>query len=551
MLQTISALNEIPMDANWQKIGGNPFTATLSLHQENGVIGGDYANTFSTADALIGLSGQPLYRLGSLIKASRGFDFLFNQQHDDGGWGDPLTTSDAILAIFAAGWDPSTSTTEMGDPVSALASMIELGFSNDPETLAKTITALSVTNLDPINITGVNLVDKLKNTFETVSASFGDPASSKDQAYGIIGLTAASKSLPAGALSTLLDLKQSDGGWPLTSGGSSSAYPTALAIQALLAAGESPESATIQEALDYLSNTQLTDGGWGDSLSTSTVVMALNALGLEPETWITKQGHTPITALTGYQKTNGSFVVDWNSSSDNSSATIAALRALFSGSDLLQSNLPSGDYAGLVVDSGDAEPETACLKLSDTSISGLDLLDESGFSYNADEGFISSIMDISNPEGETNYWSYWHWNGQTWVFNNTGLNDSNVLPGTIEAWHFTSWERFPSLPPDIIPNLSEICNTTVLKNYAVEPYLDYTDLFQTHSGQSYQVATQSTATEEAVSSSPPEDGYTESTPMITAQEETPIRSVLPFIIIGAVGLVVLVVVILVAVKRRK
>lgn len=551
MLQVIAALDEIPMDGNWQKMGGNPYNAVLSLVQEDGRIGGDYANAYSTADALIGLSGQPLYKLGTLVKTSQAFDFLLNQQHADGGWGDLLPTIDAFLAIVATGWDPSTVSMGEGDPLSALVSMITPGFSDDPEIITKTIAAISISSLDPTNINETNLVNELKEIFNPATATFGDPASTKDQAYGILGLAAAGESLPTGALSSLLGLQHSDGGWPINSDGDSSPYPTALAIQALLAAGEAEDAEPIQDALSYLSISQHADGGWGDSLSTSAVIMALNALGINPESWITETGHSPITALNGYQKTNGSFVVDWNSSSDNLSATTAALRALFSGSNLLPENLPKGQFAGLVIDSGDSELETACVPLTDGLISGLDLLAASGFSYNADEGFISSIMDISNPDGETNYWSYWHWDGQTWVFNNIGLNDSNVLPGTIEAWHFTSWERFPSLPPDVVADLGEICNTSVLKNYAIEPNLNYTDLFHARSGQNYTIAAESKATAEPTPTSILNDTNLESTQTPAVQKDAPARSILPLVIIGSVGLVVLVIVILIYVKKHK
>ena len=89
---------------------------------------------------------------------------------------------------------------------------------------------------------------------------------------------------------------------------------------------------------------------------------------------------------------------------------------------------------------------------------------------------MNSIMGIENPEGETLYWSYWYYDGREWAFQMTGSGESLVLPGSIEAWHFTSWERFPSLPPDIIPDLSEICEMEVLKDYSAQPYLSFGDL---------------------------------------------------------------------------
>ncbi len=549
MLQTIAAMNDLPMGANWQQEGGNPYTTLSALQQDNGMIGGDYANAYSTADALIGLSGRPVFNLGTLVKVNQAFDFLFNIQTNTGGWDDLQQTSDAILAIFTAGWDPTSVMADGHNPVVALGALVASDISDSPEVIAKTIQAAHVSNLDPQNINGVDLVDTLNSTFNSDTSMFGGPGSTVDQAYGILGLAAAGHELPNGVNASLIALQNVDGGWPTSAGGDSSALPTALAIQALMALGETPDSTEIQSALSYLVNSQFPDGGWGDSLSTAEVIMALNILGQTPDTWITEQGHTPITALIQYQNAKGAFVLDWRTAAADFSATTAALRSLFSGSELLGSDNPITNVAGLVIDSGDAEPQNACIPIAGEPISGLDMLDASGMPYDADEGFINSINEISNPEGETNYWSYWHWDGKAWVFNNTGINDSDVLPGTIEAWHFTSWERFPSLPPDVAPSLSDICNEPVLKNYTVTPFIDYSDLFKAKAVQDYQTVTESTASQGDTPTSEPEGIATEM-PTEAAQDQAPVRSVLPIIIIGVVALVVLIVIVSIVTKRR-
>ena len=108
ILQAISSLGQSPIDETWQEADGNPETALLAIQQESGAIGGDYANAFSTADAIVALSGQDLFDLGYLIDASQSFDYIISQQAEDGGWGTVGQTLDIILALQAAGWDSKT-----------------------------------------------------------------------------------------------------------------------------------------------------------------------------------------------------------------------------------------------------------------------------------------------------------------------------------------------------------------------------------------------------------------------------------------------------------
>ena len=55
---------------------------------------------------------------------------------------------------------------------------------------------------------------------------------------------------------------------------------TALAVQALLAAGETADNTAVQNGLGYLQSMLSSAGGWGDSSTTAYAIMALNALGI-------------------------------------------------------------------------------------------------------------------------------------------------------------------------------------------------------------------------------------------------------------------------------
>ena len=172
---------------------------------------------------------------------------------------------------------------------------------------------------------------------------------------------------------------------------------------------------------------------------------------------------------------------------------------------------------------------------------------------------MNSILGVSNPEGETNYWSYWQWNGREWQFKNVGAGESSILPGSIEGWHFTSWEVFPSLPPDFVPNLDEICETDTLKNYTIQPFLNYQDLPSAISQDAPEPEVNIDETDEEPSpTSLPEQTPTESSssniandPTQNFEDEQPERSLLPIFIIAGIGIVLVIMALLVLQKTRQ
>ena len=206
--------------------------------------------------------------------------------------------------------------------------------------------------------------------------------------------------------------------------------------------------------------------------------------------------------------------------------------AVLSGSYIVHREILDGiNHAGLIISPNDADITSSCVSFNAASITGFELLDRSETVYAIQDGFINSIMDITNPQGGTMYWSYWRWNGREWTFNNTGTANSVVYPGSIEAWLFTSWEVFPSLPPNYIPNLNQICNQIVLKNYSDQPYLNYWDLNPT----SVLLMDEHSELDESIQDEPVEESG---------------RSILPLIIIGVVGVIVLIIILTVLIKKK-
>jgi len=559
MLQAISALGQLPIDENWRLHEGNPYTALLALQQDNGAIGGDYANAYSTADAILGLSGEPLFNLGSLKRISNAFGFIFDAQGSDGGWETVGQTIDVVLALRAAGWDPNSVLLEGETSLSYITNNLTSYIESGADAIGKSILGIVAMGENPSNVNGINLVSELTTTYDEENGGFGKADNTWHQALAILGLYAAANPIPEDAVRILVNLQQEDGGWEYSSGLGTSPDNTALVVQALLVSGMSADNPIIQSAIAYLKSTQTADGDWGDSSNTAYALMAINALDLSPHEWTTETGKAPLPSLFSYQKANGAFVYNWEYTDDNLLSTTAALMAALS-SDYLVTAPTASDvhYAALVVDPGEGDVTTVCVSFEEESLTGFEFLDASEIDYEVEEGFLTSIMGTGNSEGGTLYWSYWYFDGREWNFYNTGAGDTLVTPSVIQGWHLTSWEQFPSPPPDLIPNLSRICGIEILKDVTVQPYLNYDTVTYPFEVQESSALLESTEesipseeiSEDIVEESPTSEGEitADETETISSKEEL---SNLPLYIIVGVGVIIVIVILILFWKRKE
>lgn len=240
----------------------------------------------------------------------QGAAFIYSTIRADGAYGSdsPGQNMDAILAIRAAGYDPSLDMLPGGQtPVDYLEA--QAAAVPSAGAAAKGALAAEALGLDPTNVNGTDLIATVTGALDSATGRYASDDFS--QALAIIGLACTGNDVDAGAITALRNTQVDDGGWGF--GGASDADTTALAAQALTAADVDATDPDLTAALDYLKATQNDDGGWGfdgasNTSSTAFAVQALLALGEDPEgTAYTKGSSTPLSYLLSQQLGDGSF----------------------------------------------------------------------------------------------------------------------------------------------------------------------------------------------------------------------------------------------------
>jgi hypothetical protein len=141
-----------------------------------------------------------------------------------------------------------------------------------------------------------------------------------NQAFAMLGLVANNQPVPDKAVAYLKSLMQSDGGWKLDyPGATTDSNTTALVVQALISAGETPTTTEVISGMNYIKNSQSpsNDGGFfytdlfgtdSDTNSTAYAVQAIVAAGEDPTSgrWVVDSTN-PISYLLDMQLPDGSF----------------------------------------------------------------------------------------------------------------------------------------------------------------------------------------------------------------------------------------------------
>jgi len=261
--------------------------------------------------------------------------YLAAQQSADGSVGGQAgVTADYVFGAAAAGFDPTLLEKSGGSSAIAYLESAIGGSLGNAAIVAKTALAGLDAKLDPTSFGGHDLLAALDATYSSTTHAFGD-GETYTQSLAILALGAAADAghpVPAAAVSELIAAQDSDGSWDFQgvkdAAGGGDTNSTAVAIEALVAAGTPPTDASIAAALTYLHAQQLGDGGFpysdafgppfSDPDSDANVIQGLVAAGEDPSAaaW-TKGGHTAPTNLRTFQSAaNGGFTFPGNPGPD-------------------------------------------------------------------------------------------------------------------------------------------------------------------------------------------------------------------------------------------
>ena len=266
--------------------------------------------------------------------ANKALNYVRTLQNADGGFPDYSgATIDAVFAFAAAGIDARTVKKDGSSPLDYLKAT-GASYSDAPGGAAKLVLALAAMKEDPRSFAGTDFLAKMESKFDSASHSNGDHTLYM-LARSSLGLSPA-----PGSVEHLKSKQTGDGCWEWSDGAGCDTNTTALAIEALLAAGVDPSDSAVEDALDYLEDAQNDDGGfpydplssWGtdsDANSTAFVIQALVAAGEDVDEdgrWQAPDGTTPLKALLRFQNPEtGAFT---RSGEDNAYATYQSIPAL-------------------------------------------------------------------------------------------------------------------------------------------------------------------------------------------------------------------------------
>ena len=265
-------------------------------------------------------------------------DYIRTLQNDDGGFplfgsdSDAGGTIDVILAFVDYGIDVDDVENAGNSPLDYLEAQAA-SYTTTADHAAKLVIGLVVAGEDPRDFAGDDWVAKMQSYYDSATHRYG--VQDIDQALYILARESLGLSPQSGTVAVLESTQLTDGCWEFADFGCDT-NSTAMAVQALVAAGIDPDDASIKAALAYLKSAQNADGGFpylvpsdSDANSTAFVLQALVAADEDVDAggpWEKPGGHTPMRALLSFQnEANGAFT---RGGTDNFYATYQAVPAL-------------------------------------------------------------------------------------------------------------------------------------------------------------------------------------------------------------------------------
>jgi len=255
--------------------------------------------------------------------------WLKSQQHADGGFGakgSTITeTAEVIYALAAARQDVAGLKANGKSPLDYLAA--NLAEAKTVGVLAKVSMAVSASGQDAASFGGKNLVGAIESSLNSEGAyTLGPEDNLISQTYAMLALAGAGRTVPTSAVNWLRSKQQVGGGWAWNASDKAEdadSNSTALALEALIAAGVPKTDEAIVKGVEYLRKLQNDDGGFPyakpspygtdtDADSTAFCIQALIATGQDLAAWKTSSGKNPLDALASLQRNDGAFA--WQAS---------------------------------------------------------------------------------------------------------------------------------------------------------------------------------------------------------------------------------------------
>jgi prenyltransferase beta subunit len=325
-VQAILAAGQDPASASWTISSTTPISYLLGQQMAEGgfAFAEPPANDFATRQVVPALLGQTLNLRSPTVARREGVAWIAAQQQDDGGFAgfNPGATIDAMAALAAAGRNITAYAGADGQTaLDYLATQAADYADQGPSAAGKLAFGVAVAGADPADFADLNLVAQIEDSFDQAAGLFGTAGSTWDQAWSMLGLAAAGESLPVSATVALEALQLDSGGWGFDAAAEAADVDsTALALQALAAAGQDETSPAVRQGLAYLASAQNADGGFPgfdgvtSASSTGLALQALAAFDQEPQSlaWTGLHGNglprpNPLEALLALQSPDGGF----------------------------------------------------------------------------------------------------------------------------------------------------------------------------------------------------------------------------------------------------
>ena len=346
VLQALFAAGQNPEASRWAPGGNTPLAELIATQDADGGYtfpGNPAPDAFTTAQVPPALEMAPYpvsvaYTKGftpasEAKAATASLRYLQTQQSAANGSIPLGPDTDSVSAEYAigaaaAGYDPKALRKGGGPSVMTYLSTQAASACATAGGCGLLIQAVVAAHLNPSSFGGVNLVTTLKGMYK--AGVYGD-GEAFTESLAIQGLVAAGQTVPTAAVHHLVAAQDSDGGWDYllikddpngsTNFDTSDTNSTAMVLMALNAAGTSGRNAS---ALAWLHTQQDGDGGFPyqagagtDPDSTALVLQALFAAGQNPEAsrWA-PGGNTPLAELIATQDAGGGYTFPGNPAPD-------------------------------------------------------------------------------------------------------------------------------------------------------------------------------------------------------------------------------------------